>query len=84
MVLQQWASCAHVLQKCCHNAQCSAVEMEKLLPGMSRLRREVTSLLKAEEAWRDTCRSETGPCCRAISVGWRTMLWAFTRLVSNP
>lgn len=61
MVLKQRESHAHALQKCCHKVQCSAMKMEKLLPGMSRLSKEVTSLLKVEEAWRNTCRSETGP-----------------------
>ena len=61
MVLKRCESRACAFQKCCHKVQCSATEMEKLLPVMSRLSKEVTSLLKAEEAWRDTYRSETGP-----------------------
>lgn len=72
MILKPGESCAHVLQKSCHNVQYSAVETEKLLPSMIRLSREVTSSLKAERAWCATCRGETRPWCRAVSARWGT------------
>lgn len=42
------------------NVQCCAVQKDKLLPGRTRLRKEVTSLLKVAGAQSSAWRSEVG------------------------
>lgn len=89
MVLKRHECHAHRLQKCGHKVQCSTMEMETLLPGTSGLRKEVTSLLKAAEAWSDMCRVKRGPEAGLLVQGSKAecvqaVLQAFTVLSSVP